>query len=275
MRHVVPFAFLASALALVAACDPDLTPVSSGTPVGGDGGPVTSTPAGDGGTSPTEQGDGGTTTSADGGTSEAGTPHVVDGVNDFTPGETLETSSANYTAYVAWDAQNVYFGMSGADIGATASSQKWVLVFVDGQPGNAGTDTGPTYDCLGSCKPFARQSKLPFSAGFHFQYKTDGSYTRLLEWDGNTWASAGFDPDVKRTGDFMELSLPRSVLGNPTTLKTHVHMIVEKPGDEWTYAASPKMSWTDGRFNPPQTMTKYFAFDLTSAKAPATFAAQP
>lgn len=284
MRLAVSFALLASvasfAGALASGCDPDLTPVSTGTPGAADGGGTTTKPPTGSDAGPTTTGDGGTTEDDAGDASTGPTPHVVDGTNDFAPGETFETSSAAtatstaYTAYVSWDATKVYFGMTGADIGAT-SSQKWLLIYMDGNPGNAGSSLGASFDCSGGCTSVAQQAKLGFSAGFLFLYKTSGDYTRLLKWNGTKFDSSGFDPDVKKSGNFLELSIPRTVLGSPTTLKTNILMSVESPTDAWTYAVVPKSAWTDGRFAPPQTLTKYFAFDLDSTKAPNTFAPLP
>ena len=185
---------------------------------------------------------------ADEGGSEAGAAaHVIDGTNDFTAGEKLATSSPGYDAYVSWDDKKVYFGMSGGDIGTTSSS-KWVLIYVDGVPGNAGTATGISYDCGGTCA--AQQAHLPFNAGYHLRWKVDGNYTNLQKYSGSAWTDVGPISTVDRKGTFMELSVTRALLGSPTKLKVHMNMLIEQTGAEWTYAGVPSTSFSPDGPNP-------------------------
>jgi hypothetical protein len=273
MKRLLFPAFVASALAsgflALAACDPDLgivkTPGEGGTTeAGATDAPVTQ-PQPEAG--PTPEG------GADEGGSEAGAvTHVIDGTNDFTAGEKLATGSAGYDAYVSWDDKKVYFGMSGADIGTTASN-KWVLIYVDGIPGNAGTPTGIGYDCGGTCT--AQQAHLAFNAGYHLRWKVDGSYTNLQKYNGTMWTDVGPISTVDRKGTFMELSVTRALLGSPTTLKVHMNMLIEAPAPPgWTYAGVPSTSFTDGAS--PAMFSKYYEFDLADlAKAPNAYAPKP
>jgi hypothetical protein len=277
MKRLLFPAFVASALAAgflaLAACDPDLgivkTPGEGGTSeASATDAPVTPPPS--------EAG-----TTSEGGTDEGGTEagvvtHVIDGTNDFTAGEKLATSSAGYDAYVSWDDKKVYFGMSGADIGTTATN-KWVLIYVDGVPGNAGTPTGIAYDCGGTCAP-GQQAHLPFNAGYHLRWKVDGTYSNLQKSTGvvaTPWSDVGPISTFVRTGNFMEISVTRALFGSPTKLKVHVSMLIEAadpPG--WTYAGVPSGSFTDG-YN-PASFSKYFEFDLADlAKAPSAYAPKP
>lgn len=214
---------------------------------------------------------------AEGGAEEAGTEagaaeHVIDGTNDFAAGEKLATSSPGYDAYVSWDDKKVYFGMSGMDVG-TSSSSKWVLIYVDGVPGNAGTPNGIAYDCSGGCA--AQQAHLPFNAGYHLRWKADGMYTDLQTWNGTAWIEGGPIGTFARKGNFMELSITRALLGSPKTLKVHMSMLIEQAGAEWTYAGVPSTSLTDGP--PPRpAFTKYYEFDLANTtKAPNAYAPKP
>jgi hypothetical protein len=268
------FAFGASALgtalvalAAVAACDPSLAIVK----VPGEGGPesgATDAPAAQ------PQADAGPTPEggADEGGTEAGTPeHLIDGINDFTAGETFATTSPGYDAYVSWDDKKIYFGMSGADVGTTSSS-KWVLIYVDGNPGNVGSATGIAYDCSGGCA--SQQAHLPFNAGYHLRWKADGMYTNLQKWSGTAWADVGPISTVDRKGTFMEISITRALLGAPTKLKVHMSMLIEQAGAEWTYAGVPSTSFADGKA--PAAVTKYYELDLAdTAKAPNAYAPLP
>jgi hypothetical protein len=265
------FALLSFVIAF-AACDPSLDiKTVPGTPEGG---------TSEGGTPPAPPpapGDGGADDAGDAATADdagdAGTVHVIDGVNDFAAGDKLATTSSGsgYYAYVSWDTDKVYFGMTGADVGS-GSSSKWVLIYVDGNPGNAGTTTGISYDCSGTCT--AQQPTLPFSAGYHLRWKADGSYTNLQKWSGSAWANVGPISTVAKSGTFMEMSITRAALGSPTRLKVSMNMLIEQSGAEWTYAGVPSTSFTDGKDATP--FNKYFDFDLSDVTtAPNTYAPKP
>jgi hypothetical protein len=262
---LVTFAPVAFAAAMMAgaACDPKLdivsTPGEAGPEASATDAPVQEPPAE--AAPPEEAGP------SEAGTEAGVTEHIIDGVNDFAPGDKLATTSAGYDAYVSWDDKKVYFGMNGSAVG-TALPSRWVLIYVDGVPGNTGSPTGIAYDCLGSC--LAQQAHLPFNAGFHLQWKADGNYTHLQKWSGSAWTDLGPISTFARTADFMEISVTRALLGAPTKLKVHVNMLIEKSGEEWTFAGAPSTSFTDGPA--PAAFTKYFEFDLTDlSKAPNTY----
>jgi hypothetical protein len=276
MKRLILPAFVTSATLagglLVAACDPDLGVVSApGTEAGTAAGKSETSaplPPEDSGATLEAGADGG---EGDDGGTEAGAEHAIDGTNDFAAGEKLATSSPGYDAYVSWDEKKIYLGMSGGDVGS-GSSSKWVLVYVDGNPGNAGTTTGQSYDCSGGCK--TQQAQLAFNAGFHLRWKADGSYTFLQKWNGTAWTDVGPISTFARKGTFWEVSLLRSILGSPTTLKLHMSMVIEQPGVEWTYAGVPSSSFKDGDNNP--AFKKYYELDLAdTSKAPNTYAPKP
>ena len=59
---------------------------------------------------------------------------AIDGTNDFTSGETFSTtSSPTFSAYVTWDADNLYIGYAGPDLATTTAdaSTKWLFAYVD------------------------------------------------------------------------------------------------------------------------------------------------
>ena len=267
-RLLLPAFSAAASILAVAACDPDLTLKGVPGEPATEGGPIVAPdaqPTGDGGPNP----EGGP---SEGG-AEGGAPHKIDGINDFAPGDKLTTSSPAYDGYVSWDDTNVYFGMSGADVGASSSS-KWVLIYVDGNPGNAGSALGIGYDCSAAC--LSQKANLPFNAGYHLRWKADGSYTNLQKWDGAKWSDVGPISTVDRKGTFMELSITRAALGKPTKLKVHMNMLIEQKDAEWTYAGVPSSSFLPGGDGPNATFTKFYEFDLADrAKAPSAYAPKP
>ena len=273
MKRLLFPAFVASAFAggflVLSACDPDLSVVS--VPREGGAGEAAASdapvlqPQLEAG--PTPEG------GVDEGGSEAGAAaHVIDGTNDFTSGQKLATSSPGYDAYVSWDDKKIYFGMSGGDVG-TMSPSKWVLIYVDGVPGNSGSSTGINYNCGGGCA--TQQAHLPFNAGYHLRWKADGTYTNLQKWNGSAWEPVGPISTVDRKGTFMELSVTRALLGSPTTLKVHMNMLIEQSGAEWTYTGVPSTSFSPDGPN-PASFSKYYEFDLAdTAKAPSTYTPKP
>ena len=273
MKRLLLPAFLTTAVGagilLVAACDPDLgivtTPGEGGTETGASDAPVTPPPPPDGGPT-TEAGPG-----DDGGT-DSGTTHKVDGVNDFAPGEKLQTSSSatNYFGYAAWDAKNVYFGMEGPDVSSATpnATNKWVMVYI-GRSGVGGTTTGLPYNGV------LQQPTLPFPASIHLRWKVDGSYGNVQEWSvgDSMWKDAPLIPlTVVRQGTFMEMGIARAALGSPATIQVTMNMLIEN-GSDYTYAGVPSTTFVDG-LDP--NFTKFYEFDLADlAKAPSSYSPKP
>jgi hypothetical protein len=209
------------------------------------------------------------------GPTEAGTEagpigHVVDGINDFAPGEKFDTTStakdASYHAYAAWDAKNLYFGMDGSDVSASVSNaaNKWVMLYI-GRDAVAGTTTGLPYNGT------VQQPTLPFAASIHLRWKVSGVYTNVQQWNAamTKWADAPLVPlTVFRQGTFVEMSISRASIGAPSKIQLVMNMLIEN-GNDFTYAGVPSTAFVDG-IDPD--FTHYFEVDLTDlAKAPNSY----
>lgn len=227
---------------------------TSGVGVGGSGGAVTSSTGG-----------GATTTGAGAGGAGGSSPYAhtitIDGVNDFTAGETFATSTAGYQGFVAWDADYLYLGVEGPSV-ASVDGSKWFVAYFGG---TIGTTTGQVY---GSQEPV-----LPFSAAHHLRWKADNTYTNARSWDGSAWTEAGwnFVDNVFQTGTFLELRVPWSDLGNPVVVDVHLSFLDESPPGVGTYAGVPASSFSDG-VDPDYGA--YFRFDRSAALEPADYAPQ-
>jgi hypothetical protein len=183
---------------------------------------------------------------------------VIDGVNDFTTDETFTTSTPSHTAYVAWDASYVYFGFDGPDVGGGNGQVFWFAYL---GAGGSATTMGELYG--------TQQPALAFSADHHLRWKADDSFSDGMNWTGAQWQSinAFFTPgDVFRAGDFVELRVARSLLGDPAQLDVHLGMLNEAAGGEWTWGAVPSTSYVDGV--DPDFGT-YYRFDLSGSVEPA------
>ncbi len=216
--------------------------------------------------------DGGTDTGVDAGAPYRHTVNI-DGANDFTAAsEKFSTTSTSYDAYVTWDANALYVGYVGADIGPLATSSKWVLVYLDVDPG-AATGASKT-DLYGT-----QQQVLPtgFGAEAYFAMKSDGSFSQFKKYASSAW-SAVASPGVSfaRTAgsSYVELRIPFSALGATTPAKLGVvtFMLNELSGAEGTYAGLWNASFTDGYsgMGAPKTILSYLQADLASPLAPAT-----
>ena len=190
----------------------------------------------------------------------------IDGTNDFAGDETFATTSGGYTAYITWDASTLYLGYDGNDVGSGSSSTKWVLFYFDTDPqmtptSGTGTTTGQQYN--------TQQPGLPFSANYHLRWKTDNSYTNMGNWNGSAWdygsGSGYWTGSANNTGNYVEISVPLSDLGNPSQIYITSFMINEQDGGEWTYAGNPSDAFSDG-YDPD--VAHYYGFNLNSGVAP-------
>ncbi|MBK7584589.1 MAG: Ig-like domain-containing protein [Myxococcales bacterium] len=187
---------------------------------------------------------------------------TIDGNNDFLAGETFATSSAGYTAYVAWDDNYVYIGMKGADVQA-ASATKWFFAYFSGSPGST---AGVTYN--------TQQPTLPFSSRWHARWRTNNTFTDAQAWSGSAWAAASwnFTGDVYQTGTFIEMRIPQLDIGSPSILSLHLGMLNEQGGSEATYAAVPSTSFSDG-YDP--NYAKYLELDFSASVMPNASPVKP
>ena len=185
---------------------------------------------------------------------------AMDGVNDFTMDETFTTSTGSFTGYVTWDTASLYLGMEGADVGA-GDANRWVLAYLGGV---GGTTTGALYN--------TQQPGLVFAARYQVRWRADNGLTELLSWDGATWSATGATVEASQNGTFVELRVPLAELGSPSLLPVHLSMINEVGLGEWSWAAMPAASFTDG-YDPDYT--QYLEFDLRSSSAPVDYPPLP
>lgn len=195
----------------------------------------------------------------------------IDGAYDFTvTNEKLSTTSASYDAYVTWDASAVFVGYFGADLGATATANKWVLVYLDVDPGTAtGASKTDVYT--------TQQHALPtgFGADAYFAVKSDGSFSQFKKYAGSAWsvvASPGVTFARAASTSYLELRIPFSTLGAtaPAKLGVVTFMLNEASGAEGTYAGLFSGSFTDGysAIATPKIIGSYLLADFASPLPP-------
>lgn len=167
--------------------------------------------------------------------STAGADLVVDGVNNFSASDTYATSSSGYTGYASLGPSSLNFGLTGPDV-ASSSSTNWYVAYI--AAGGAGTSTGLTFN--------TQQPNLPFSATHFIQWRPSDGFTLVKEYDGSSWVNSSGSWQVASSGQFVEVGAPLSLLGSPTTVQLAAYMLNEQVFNEWSYAAMPGDTFTDG-----------------------------
>lgn len=188
---------------------------------------------------------------------------TIDGIDDFSNGETLATSTLGHNAKVAWDDTFVYVGMDSPDVGS-GNGAVWVVAYFGG---DMGTTTGEQYN--------TQQPLLPFAAQWHLRWRADDMYTGVEAFDGAGWSDAPFtiNPgDVYRGGNLVEMRIARANLGDPDILELHLGILREQEFDEASWAATPSSSYSDG-YDPDYAA--YYAFDLSASELPIQYDPSP
>jgi len=186
---------------------------------------------------------------------------TIDGVNDFESDEDVAgTNGAIY--YFTWDATNLYLGLQAPDVAAN-SSQRWVYFYIDSDPqliatNGTGTTTGITYN--------TQQPILPFTANYHYRWRTDNGYSNLQAFNGTSWVD-GNQSGVSafQSGQYVEFQIPLSNLGSPTQIYILGAMINEAAFAEWTYYMTPINNGSDGY---DMDFTSRFGFPLSPGISP-------
>ena len=198
-------------------------------------------------------------------------PHTItlDGIDDFRADEQFATtSSPSFVARVTWDAANLYVGYGGPDLATTAidAGTKWLLVYVDTDPGGAtGAATAEIYNSQAAAFPTG------FGAEHYARWKADGTLASLRSYSTGAWGDATATLGAAQQQTFVELAIPRSLLGASTALGVVAFMVNEKDLAEGTYAGLYAGSFTDG-YSPAMPVTRYLRLDLDVVEAPNTAA---
>ena len=184
----------------------------------------------------------------------------IDGTNDFAADEDFAGTSGS-TWYVTWDATNIYFATDNADVDDN-DANKWVHIYIDTDPtmpatGGTGTTTGINYN--------NQQPGLPFTANYHFRWRTDNMFQGLEVFSGASWGSgsiAGINTFQSNT--YVEFSIPRANLGNPDAIYFASSMINEVGGGEFTFFMFPNGN-TEGN---DTDYTEWYTFILDDGLSP-------
>ena len=206
------------------------------------------------------------------GLADGGAPYrhsiAIDGTNDFAASDTFTTTSASYTAFISWSDTHVFIGYSGDDIATTApeSANKWVLVFLDTDPGFAtGATIGEQYNT------HVPGVTTGFGAEYYYRWKSDDTFEDLQRYQGPAWTMTTSVVNAAVNGAYVEVAIPRADLGSPDTLGVVTLMINETSLAEGAYAGLYDGSFADGYYDAdlaPIPITRYLRADFDSPVAP-------
>jgi hypothetical protein len=194
----------------------------------------------------------------DGGTTPYTHTLVVDGTDDFLPGEIFPTTSAGFSAYVTWDATNLYLGYRGPDLSGT-SPTAWVLIYLDNGSGT-GAATGQIYNTQAPTFPTGLRPT------HYVRWKIDGTFSSVEGYSGGVWSTVGAVTSA-RAGDLVELSVPWSLLGDPGTTLVTGFLLNEVAFGEAAFAGLYADNFSDG-YHAQIPITRWLAIDRASPLLP-------
>jgi hypothetical protein len=139
---------------------------------------------------------------------------TIDGTNDFVnSSERFETTSGTELyAYVTWDDDYFYFGLSGNSVAglATDANRVFHLYFDTDPKSNPSEGTGTT-----DGETWRYDPVLPFTANYHYAFKTvDNSEIKKFHDGVNGWVNASDITDNWKGDGFWEVRIPITAFGN-------------------------------------------------------------
>ncbi len=182
---------------------------------------------------------------------------VIDGFDDFTSGETFQTTTAGITAYFTWDDTHLYLGCTGSL--PVSSVYDYIAVYLDADPdAHIGATTGIL---LGSQQPaFPADFRPDHAFLIPFDYSSGSFWTY-----GGSWAPDTYNV-VHGTGStYFEAAIPLADLGDPTELGATFSIIHTADFFESTYAGVPDDIYVDS-LDPD--FVNHLAFDFGSEHDP-------
>lgn len=138
----------------------------------------------------------------------------IDGNNDFKNAteKFSTTSGETLPAYVTWDSEYLYFGFSGSTpAGSITDGGRAYHIYIDTDPqSNPTSGTGTIYGDAWRYNP-----TLPFSANYHYVFKSSDNTEVRRVYNGSAWVDANFSTGNYKGSGYWELKIKLSDIGNP------------------------------------------------------------
>ncbi|GAB1348700.1 hypothetical protein MASR1M107_09120 [Ignavibacteriales bacterium] len=183
---------------------------------------------------------------------------LIDGTNGFSAtSEKFNTTRAQINGFVSWDKDYIYLAYSGSTPGGgLAANDRAIHFYIDTDPKPVATQgTGTTAGETWRWTP-----TLPFSANYHYAFKTlDNSETKRV-YSGTAWGNATFfTENFKNTGtNYWEVRIKRSDIGNPKQINVIGYVMEDWDATPAITGGLPSNLFTDNTNPSPIAFTSNF-----------------
>lgn len=138
----------------------------------------------------------------------------IDGVNSFnTSNEKLTTTNgSSLYGYVTWDKDYLYVAYSGnSPNGSVTDNNRVFHIYIDTDPQKTATNgTGTT-----SSDAWAWNPTLPFTANYHYAFKTSDNTEYKKNYNGSNWTNATITTQNYKATGYWELKINLTDIGSP------------------------------------------------------------
>ncbi len=146
----------------------------------------------------------------------------IDGNNDFnTTTERLSTTSGtDLYSYITWDKDYLYVGLSGnSPAGTITDADRVYHIYIDTDPQqNPANGTGTTAGV-----PWRWNPILPFSANYHYAFKTVDNTEYKDVYTAGSWQSSSFSTGNWKGSGYWESRISLADIGNPQQINVVVY----------------------------------------------------
>ena len=183
---------------------------------------------------------------------------LIDGVNGFSANnEKFATTRNQINSYVSWDKDYIYIAYEGSTPGGGLTDNDRVIHFyIDTDPKPVATQgTGTTAGETWRWTP-----TLPFSANFHYAFKTSDITETKRRYDGAGWTNATFFTqnfkEVSR--NYWEIRIRRADLGNPKQINLVGYVMEDWDNSAAITGGLPSNLFTDNTSQGPIAFNPHF-----------------
>ncbi|MDP3150997.1 MAG: choice-of-anchor D domain-containing protein [Ignavibacteria bacterium] len=138
----------------------------------------------------------------------------IDGINGFSSSneKLVTTNGSSLYGYATWDKDYLYIAYSGnSPAGPVTDNGRVFHIYIGTDPQKTATSgTGTT-----ASDAWAWNPTLPFSANYHYAFKTVDNTEYKKVYNGSSWGDATIETQNYKASGYWELKLKLSDLGSP------------------------------------------------------------
>lgn len=148
---------------------------------------------------------------------------TIDGNNDFNPSNEKfnTTSGTTILGYVTWDKEYLYVGLSGSTpAGSMTDPTRAFHFYIDTDPQQnpllgSGSSAGDAW---------LWNPTLPFTANYHYVFKTEGNIEVKKTFDGSLWQNTDFYTQNWKGSGYWEARIKIRDIGSPKQINLLVYV---------------------------------------------------